>query len=155
LSDLPSPDARPRLVVAVGLPGSGKSRYFASIGAHAVSSDALRILLADDETDQSINARVFAAARYLVRHRLELRRPVTYLDATNLIRRDRRGWIELARSLDCRVEALWFKVPLAICKQRNAKRTRVVPPRVLDLMAAKLLPPSMEEGFDAVAILDS
>lgn len=137
----------------VGLPGAGKSRYLTSIGANAVSSDALRVLLADNEAEQSINGRVFAAARYLVKHRLELKRPVTYVDATNLIRRDRRGWIELARQLDCRVEALWLDVPLAVCKQRNAARSRTVPAHVLDLMAAKFIPPSIEEGFDAIGIL--
>ena len=54
-----------RVILAVGLPGSGKSTYLAQLGAHPISSDAIRLQLADDETDQTINARVFATMRYL------------------------------------------------------------------------------------------
>ena len=72
------------------------------------------------------------------------------MDATNLVRRDRRSWLELGREHGARVEALWFDVPLPVCKQRNAGRQRVVPEWVLDLMAARFIPPSVAEGFDEV-----
>jgi len=137
----------------VGLPGSGKSTYFERLGAHPVSSDAIRLQLADDENDQTIHGRVFATMRFLLRQRIELQRPVTYVDATNLMRRDRRPFVKLARECGCQIEALYFDVPLDICKARNALRARVVPAHVLDLMAAKLVPPSIEEGFTRVEIV--
>jgi predicted kinase len=141
---------KPLIIVAAGLPGSGKSWYFTQIGAHPVSSDAIRLQLADDETDQTINTQVFQTVQYLVRQRIVLRRPVTYIDATNLTRCDRRPYIEMAREFRCGVEALWFDVPLSVCKARNAARGRTVPDYIIDLMEAKFVEPSPEEGFDSV-----
>lgn len=116
-----------------------------------ISTDAIRLQLVDDETNQTINGRVFETVRYLLRQRLELRRPVTYIDATNLTRKDRRPFIRTAREYNCPIEALWFDVPLSVCKARNAARRRVVPEYAMDLMAARFVPPSREEGFDGIA----
>jgi len=145
---------RPRIILAVGLPGSGKSFYFRKIGANPISTDGIRLQLVDDEADQRINSRVFATVRYLLQHRMELRRPTTYVDATNLTRRDRKVFIRMAREHGCAIEALVFDVPLAVCKARNGARGRVVPDFAMDQMAAKFVPPSLEEGFDRVERVD-
>ncbi len=142
-----------RIVVLVGLPGSGKSSYLGQIGAPALSSDAIRRLLADDETDQTIHDRVFQTMRYLLRHRLALGRPVTYIDATNLTPEERQPYIGIGKSYGCELEAIYFDVPLAVCRERNAGRHRVVPEDALAKMAAKLVPPSAAEGFDRITVL--
>ena len=144
---------RTRIVLLVGLPGSGKSTYLERLGVKALSSDAVRGLLADDETDQSIHREVFATLRYLLRRRLALRRPVTYLDATHLTVRERRPYVKMGQLYGCAVEAVFFDVPLETCRERNRGRRRVVPEDVLERMAAKLTPPTIEEGFSAVSVV--
>ncbi|GAI10963.1 unnamed protein product, partial [marine sediment metagenome] len=63
------------LVIAVGLPGSGKSTYFQHAKITALSSDEIRRLLADDPTDQTIHGQVFGTLRYLIRQRIRIGRP--------------------------------------------------------------------------------
>ena len=142
-----------RIVVLVGLPGSGKSTYLERLGVTALSSDAIRLLLADDVTDQTIHDRVFATLRYLIEQRLAVGRPVTYVDATHLTPAERLPYIKLAQAHGCRIEAIFLDVPLEICLARNRARTRVVPEAAMRLMAAKLEPPAIEEGFDRVTVV--
>ena len=137
-------------MVAVGLPGSGKSTWFAARGIAPLSSDLMRLLLADDATDQTIHKQVFAALRYLLLQRLALGRPASFIDATNLTVEDRRPWIDIARANGCAAEAVYFDTPLAVCKARNALRSRVVPEDAMNAMAAKLVPPSLAEGFTRI-----
>jgi predicted kinase len=140
-------------VVLVGLPGSGKSTYLKRLRVAALSSDVLRLLLADDATDQSIHRRVFATLRYLLKQRLAIGRPVTYVDATHLTLRERRPYLKLGQLYDCAVEAVFFDVPLEVCRERNLRRGRVVPEGVMERMVAKLAPPTIKEGFSRVTVV--
>ena len=137
-------------MVLVGLPGSGKSSWARKQDAAVLSSDELRHLLIDDESNQTIHREVFATLRLLLRRRLELARPVTYIDATNITPKERRPYINTSRLYGCDVEAIFFDVPPEICKSRNAGRQRMVPGQAIDAMFARLVPPTVHEGFDAV-----
>jgi predicted kinase len=137
------------------LPGSGKTTYLAKLGVNAISSDEIRRLIADDPRDQTMNSRIFAAIRYLVRQRIAAGRPVTYVDATHLTRWERKPYVQLACRYGCNLEALFFDVPAEICIRRNRRRNRVVPEEAILNMARRLEPPTKDEGFSRVVKIRS
>ena len=141
---------RQRIVLAVGLPGSGKSTWFARRGIVPLSSDWLRQVLADDPAEQRYQKWVFQTLRYLLRMRLRLGRPVTYIDATNLTRFERRYYIEIAHQYGCDIEAIYFEAPLELCHARNRARQRRVAEEAMQVLAGRLTPPALEEGFSKV-----
>lgn len=142
-----------KIVVLVGLPGSGKSWWAARQGVAPLSSDAMRGLLADDETVQGIHGEVFALMRHLLRERLKLGRPLTIVDATHLEVWERAPYLKIAREYSAAVEAVYFDTPVEECKRRNAGRERKVPEDAIDTMAGKLVPPTLDEGFARVTVV--
>ena len=144
---------RGQIILAVGLPGSGKSAYFARRGIQPLSSDTLRLWVLGDETDQSYQRGVFQALRYLLRMRLRAGRLRNYVDATNLSPRERRPYLRLAAQYGCEARAIFFDVPAEVCRERNRRRGRCVPEEAMDRMARKLQPPTLEEGFAKITVV--
>jgi len=144
-----------QIILAVGLPGSGKSTYFRRRGIHPLSSDALRQWLLDDETDQRYQHQVFLALRFLLQIRLRLGLPRNYVDATNLTPKERRPYFQLAARYGYEVRAIYFDVPLEVCQRRNRRRKRNVPKEAMGRMARRLVPPTTKEGFVKITVVGS
>jgi predicted kinase len=141
------------VVLAIGLPGSGKSSWFKRHNITPLSSDLLRSLLFDDPHEQRFQDLVFSNLRSMLRARLIARRPANYVDATNLTPHERHSWIKLAKDFGYEPQAVYFDVPAEVCLERNRRRSRVVAEDVMMRMAAKLKPPTFEEGFAKITVV--
>jgi predicted kinase len=141
------------VVLAIGMPGSGKTTWFGRRGITPLSSDLLRGILFDDVEEQRYQGLVFSTLRSLLRARLIAKMPMNYVDATNLSIHERRQWIKMAKSFGYEVQAVFFDVPLEVCLERNRQRDRSVSEDIMRKMAEKLKPPVFEEGFEKITVV--
>ena len=141
------------VVLAIGLPGSGKTTWFRRRGVTPLSSDLLRNILFDDVEEQRYQGLVFSTLRSLLRARLIAKMPWNYVDATNLSTHERRQWIKMAKSFGYETQAVFFDVPLEVCLDRNRQRDRSVSEDVMRKMAEKLKAPAFEEGFEKITVV--
>jgi len=156
MSSQPEKPAQPSkgvVVLAIGLPGSGKSSWFKRHNISPLSSDMLRALLFDDPTEQRFQDLIFSNLRSMLKARLIARRPLNYVDATNLSPHERNGWIKLAKDYGYEVQAVFFDVPVEVCLERNRRRERKVPEDAMRRMAGKLKQPTFEEGFSKITVV--
>lgn len=140
-------------MLAIGLPGSGKSSWFKRHNVGPLSTDLVRSLLFDDIREQRFQDLVFSNLRSMLKARLIAKRPMNYVDATNLTPQERQHWIKLSKDYHYEVHAVFFDVPLEVCIERHERRDRVVPEDVMRRMAAKLKPPTFEEGFAKITVV--
>jgi len=149
----PQRPSRGIVVLAIGLPGSGKSSWFKRHQVTPLSSDLLRALLFDDAAEQRFQDLVFSNLRSMLKARLIARRPTNYVDATNLTPQERSHWIKLAKDYGYEVHGVFFDVPVDVCLDRNRRRQRAVDEGIMQRMASKLRAPTFDEGFAKITVV--
>jgi predicted kinase len=149
-----------RLVMLVGLPGSGKSSLAAALLQQAprrrlIATDTIRSHLFGDAAIQGRWLQVWREVckqfQQAVQQISDGQTSEAIYDATNAVRRDRRRAIALARACGfTNITGLWLNTPLEICLQRNRQRDRRVPEAVILRMHRCLLdaPPTVHDGCD-------
>jgi predicted kinase len=130
-------------VIFVGLQGSGKTTYFnehfARTHAH-VSRDIQRT----PERELALMRECLLSGRSFV------------VDNTNATRAARAPYIREAKAGGFNVLCCFFDVPVrtAIGRNNHRKDKKAIPVPAILRMAKQLEPPSREEGFDAVRVIE-
>ena len=111
------------LVALIGPAGAGKTTFAAAHfkPSQVLSSDQCRLLVADDEGDQSASAAAFAVL-YFIAARRARRGRLTVIDATNVRPQDRQRVVWLAQRHRRPAIAIVFGLALEVCLAQNQAR---------------------------------
>jgi len=146
------------LFILVGAPGSGKStwgkKFVNERNIEYISSDELRAKFGKSEEDQSVTPQVFSYIHNKVEELLGSGKSVM-VDATNINKKDRAGYLQSATRHGAYKIAIVFEVSREELIKRNKERGerggRIVPDFVIDKMLNKYQRPTKEE-FDKVVM---
>lgn len=138
-----------KILVMVGVPASGKSTWARNYTENRpnwviLSSDAIREELDTDDVFATLRSRLIDALN--ANHNV-------IVDATNVSRKNRRSYIDIARKHKAAIEAIVFATPYEECLRRNASRDRVVPEAAIYRMVSRWEIPTLKEGFDNILLI--
>lgn len=146
---------KPKLIVLVGLSGSGKSTFAQELAKEEntviVSSDAIREEVFNNYEDQEHNAEVFQIYHKRIRKALENKQNVI-ADATNLTMKSRRAILMNTKGLDVEKVCYIIAKQYEDCIADNMKRPHPVPTEVLNKQIRKFQVPFLEEGWNQIVI---
>jgi predicted kinase len=147
---------RPKLILLVGIPGSGKTtfakNYISNYHEQAIhiSSDSIRSELYGDESIQGDPAEVFSIMQKRTIEALNNGNHVIY-DATNITRKDRASIIGICPKF-VKIQCYIIWAPIEVCIERDTKRERTVGKEVINRMLKRFQAPYVDESIEDIYI---
>lgn len=146
----------PKLIMMIGLPGSGKSTYAKEIAekenAVIISSDNMREELYGDINDKEHNFELFIELHKRVKDNLKNDTNVV-IDSTNISYKKRKIFLNELKRVNCYKECYFVATPYEKCLEQNSIRNRKVPEYVIKRMYKTIYIPQYYEGFDKIHII--
>lgn len=149
-----------KVIISIGIPGSGKTtvlkEFAEKYGYDYVCPDDIRMEISGDAKDQSKNREVWELAHQRLKDYLAEEKTVVF-DATFANPEGRKKFLDFSKESGAsKIQGIYFDVPLEVAKERNARRDRQVPEKVLENMESSLsgAKPKIEEGLDSIFTLD-
>ncbi|MFW5891636.1 MAG: AAA family ATPase, partial [bacterium] len=142
-----------KIIMLVGLPGSGKSVYAEKLEKeenyiiHA--SDRLREEMFGDSTNNENNHQLFQKLHKRIKNDLSENKNVIF-DATNISYKRRRAFVQEIKKYNCKKECYLIATPYELCLKRNKKRNRQVPEHVITRMYKTIYIPQYYEGWNEI-----
>lgn len=139
--------------ITIGAPGCGKSTWATKFVAENPNTvllcpDTFRAKFGWGEGDQSVSGKAFAEVKRLMGEALDEGKDVV-IDATNMYRKTRRDFINIAHGRGASSHAVVFEATKELLLERNEKRGalggRNVPEHVIDSMLSKYERPDDQE----------
>lgn len=173
-----------KLIIFVGIPGSGKSTMAEKLGIKSVSYDGIReeffgkadIFYDEDFANRKIKRKHIDVSGKTEEELRKLKERICsnsvyatlnyrvkkaledgediIIDATNVSKKKRIGLLNTFRGFYDSAEAYFFNIPFEVALSRNNSRDRVVPEKVIKDMLDRLEMPTEDEGFNVVHIVE-
>ncbi len=150
----------PRFYLMIGIPGSGKTSVARSQFSQALraSFDDVRLMLTGKFYVAEIELIVKRVGDSALEALLSKAPPKGYdvlLDATNVSRARRARYIRMAARHGLETVAVFGQCDLQTALKRNQQRPGVVPENVVRRMFSNLQPPTADEGFAEILVVDT
>lgn len=145
-----------KLIMMVGLVGSGKSTYAEKLAlqenAIIHSSDKLREEMFGSVDENSKNDELFITLHRRIKNDLIEGKNVIF-DATNISYKRRMAFLNELKKIDCTKICYMIATTYEKCLEQNKNRERKVPEHVIKKMYLNFDVPAYFEGWDQIAII--